>query len=66
MQTLAELRIGDTVRLNSGSPDAKVVSCDGPKITMEWSGESGPSRLTLPSPCVHRVSTGSLEQNPVG
>lgn len=47
---LQELHIGDTVRLNSGGPDAVIVaaSSDGQNITIEWK-----DRCTLPRPCVH-------------
>jgi uncharacterized protein YodC (DUF2158 family) len=43
-------RIGETVRLNSGSPDLKVVGA-GKHITVEWFNGTTVERCTLPSVC---------------
>ena len=45
-----EMQHGDIVRLNSGSPDLRVVSMNGDKITVEWLAQ-----LELPSVCFQRV-----------
>jgi len=46
----SELQIGDIVRLKSGSPDMKVVSKDGEKVTVEWT-----THCELPAVCFHRI-----------
>jgi uncharacterized protein YodC (DUF2158 family) len=45
-----KFRIGDTVRLNSGSPDLKVVAA-GEQITVEWFNGESIECCTLPSVC---------------
>lgn len=52
------LRIGDVVRLNSGSPRWLLVDMDGGgNVTVSWRDEKGVvHEHTLPELCVHRVS----------
>jgi hypothetical protein len=52
-----ELQIGELVRLNSGSPDLKVVAFDGDQVEMEWVGESGNlERMMLPKACFRKAA----------
>lgn len=46
-----EVSIGDTVRLNSGSPDLEVVACNDDLLTVQLR----PAAITLPRACVYRV-----------
>lgn len=52
------LRVGDVVRLNSGSPKWLLVDLDGlGNVTVAWRDESGVvQEHTLPESCIHRVS----------
>jgi uncharacterized protein YodC (DUF2158 family) len=52
------LRIGDVVRLNSGSPRWLIVDMDAAgNVTVAWRDEEGEvQEHVLPEPCVHRVS----------
>jgi len=52
-----ESNIGAIVHLNSGSPDLKVVAKDANHLTVEWRGESGLERLTLPEVCFRLVNS---------
>jgi uncharacterized protein YodC (DUF2158 family) len=52
------LQVGDTVRLNSGSPKLVVTDFiyDG-RVVVEWIGAEGKMQSAiLPRPCVHRVT----------
>ena len=52
-----ELRVGDVVQLNSGSPRMMVVDVEHETITVAWRDENGfPIEVILPSSCVHRSS----------
>ena len=52
------LRIGDIVRLNSGSPRWLIVDLDGQgNVTVSWRADDGEiQEHTLPELCVHRTS----------
>ena len=45
-----KFRVGETVKLNSGSPDLKVVR-SGEETTVEWFDGVYVQRATLPSVC---------------
>ena len=47
------LRVGDRVRLNSGSPPLLVVDAEERCVTVAWS--RGKSESVLPRSCVHRL-----------
>lgn len=50
------LRIGDVVRLNSGSPRWLIVDTDGENVTVAWYDEEGEvQEESIPEPCVHRI-----------
>ena len=49
-----KFRIGQKVRLNSGSPDLTVVDM-GDRITVEWSCDAGKERCPFPSVCLTAV-----------
>ena len=52
------MRIGDIVRLNSGSPELKVISIDSTQIEVEWVHEGGePERMTRPTICFRLVNS---------
>lgn len=46
--------VGNVVRLNSGSPDLRVIALDGPKknIAVEWIREGLAERAVFPIVCV--------------
>jgi uncharacterized protein YodC (DUF2158 family) len=46
-----KFRIGDTVRLNSGSPDLKVVASGPKKTTVEWHDGESVKRYKSPTVC---------------
>jgi uncharacterized protein YodC (DUF2158 family) len=54
----AVFRIGEKVRLNSGSPELTVVGVDNDRerVTVEWHGGDDLERSTLPSACFSLVS----------
>ena len=54
IHTQKKLRVGETVKLNSGSPDLKVVS-SGEQTTVEWFDGTSIGRATLPSICFKPV-----------
>jgi uncharacterized protein YodC (DUF2158 family) len=50
----AEIKVGDTVRLNSGGPEMRIVSVTE-MVTAEWvNGKGEASRCSLPVACVSR------------
>lgn len=49
-------KVGDIVRLNSGSPDLLVAAVSGDEITVEWLNEGRRETYTAPSVCFY--STG--------
>ena len=51
------LRVGDFVRLNSGSHTMMVVDADAERIVTAWRTDSGEAvETTFARPCCHRVS----------
>lgn len=50
-----KLRVGDRVRLNSGSPDSKVVACDARKVAVEWHNGTDSEIALFPRVCVYRT-----------
>jgi hypothetical protein len=56
MEQTLTLNVGDTVRLNSGSRDWKVISLRGEDCTVEWHYEGVRYEHALPQVCVYRVS----------
>ena len=51
------LRIGDIVRLNSGSAAVMVVDFEGDSVVVAYREKQGQvEEVTLPRPCVHRIS----------
>jgi uncharacterized protein YodC (DUF2158 family) len=55
-----KLNIGDYVRLNSGSPDLKVIGLSSKKVIVEWPRFGRKSeRYTFPRNCVERVGRPS-------
>jgi hypothetical protein len=56
MQKVIEVKDGDKVHLNSGSPDLKVARQDADQLEV---GESGLQRLRMPAVCFRRTSSGS-------
>ena len=56
MQKQTELRTGDIVHLNSGSPNLKVAAVGDGWVEVEWSGENGRmERMKAPGVCFHRA-----------
>lgn len=54
------MRIGNFVRLNSGSPILMVVDCEAAHVTLAWLDLIGKVReKRFPSACLHRVSPAS-------
>jgi len=48
---------GDTVRLNSGSPDLKVVSIIGDgRVSVAWQSDGDTKTLTAARECFHLVA----------
>jgi uncharacterized protein YodC (DUF2158 family) len=52
--TQVQFRVGDKVRLNSGSPDLTVVLA-GEQTTVEWLNGESVERFTSPSVCFRAV-----------
>jgi len=50
-QTEKSFHVGDTVQLNSGSPDLQVIALDGDAVTVEWK-----DKTTLPTACFEPAS----------
>ncbi len=50
-----EIRIGDAVHLNSGSPDLKVIAWDARKVVVEWHNGTDLEIALFPRVCVYRV-----------
>jgi uncharacterized protein YodC (DUF2158 family) len=55
MLNVTELRIGDAVRLKSGSPDLKVVAADDIQVTVEWHDGVELRRWEQPKVCFSLV-----------
>jgi len=51
----SEIRIGDIVRLNSGSPDLNVKSLNGDDVSVEWEIDGEIFKDTFHLWCIHRV-----------
>jgi uncharacterized protein YodC (DUF2158 family) len=52
-----DLRIGDIVYLNSGSPQLTVVDFEASMVTVSWrDGNNIVHEHTAPDPCFHRVT----------
>lgn len=51
------IAVGNTVHLNSGSPDLTViaVSSDGKHVAVKWEGETEVEFALFPSLCVSRI-----------
>ena len=49
------LRVGDTVQLNSGSPNWKVLAVKDGNVAVDAPDTDGKERLTLPSACFTRT-----------
>jgi uncharacterized protein YodC (DUF2158 family) len=47
-----DLRIGDIVLLNSGSPDLTVTNIDGANVTVTWNDGSCIQSSTFPRACI--------------
>ncbi len=47
-----EIKMGEIVRLNSGSPDLKVIGIDGGSCELIWESEGEPRRSVFPLACV--------------
>jgi hypothetical protein len=48
-----EIKTGEIVHLNSGSPDLKVIRIEGEKATVEWQGDNGELKSSsIPLPCL--------------
>ncbi len=59
------LRLGDTVSLNSGSPQAVVVDVDD-LITVAWRNSEGTlQEVSFPAACLHRVSPANKRPDPL-
>jgi hypothetical protein len=51
-----QLQVGDIVRLNSGSPDLRIVDLD--RVTVEWKNDQGETESAVyPSVCLTRLSS---------
>ena len=48
-------RVGDVVRLNSGSPNGLIVDLNAETIIMAWRNAGTIAEAQLPVACVHRV-----------
>jgi uncharacterized protein YodC (DUF2158 family) len=47
--------IGDTVRLNSGSPTLTVVAIHDGDLSVGWIDVNGLQRLSLPAACFNKI-----------
>jgi hypothetical protein len=52
----AVLKIGDKVRLNSGSPAVPVIAINGSNVTVELERWMGGFRVTLPRACFQKAT----------
>ena len=60
---LSDLYIGETVRLNSGGPDAVIAACNGSEVTIEWQDAVGNTKkCTLPRPFLSIIILGRDHQ----
>lgn len=59
METQSELRTGDIVCLNSGSPDLKIIALDAEMVEVQWQGEMRLERDAFPRVCVRRITAGN-------
>ena len=59
MQTQSEeLRIGETVRLNSGGPNSEIIASSGGRVTVKWEVEPEVyDTWNLPAACFRRVES---------
>ena len=56
MLQAAELYIGDLVRLNSGSPDLRIIASDARKVAVEWHNGTDREIALFPKVCVRQVA----------
>lgn len=62
-----EFKVGDMVKLNSGSPDLKVVELHGDRVAVEWPDRDGVLQgHVFPAACLTPVAQdGSEKGSPV-
>jgi uncharacterized protein YodC (DUF2158 family) len=51
-----ELRIGDNVRLNSGSPNMKIIAVSVEDVHVQWDRKGALQQHTFPRVCVRKVA----------